>query len=44
MIKDILNLQGDTIKLLEEGLTLLLETKKGRKLVVKLNEKGKRKK
>lgn len=38
MIKDVLNLQGNDIQLLEEGYSLILETKKHRKLVVKMKE------
>lgn len=36
MIKDKLNLQGNTIKILKKGNTLFLETEKKLKLIVKL--------
>jgi len=38
MIEDRLNLQGNTIKLLKEGLTLFLETEKKLRLKVELTE------
>ncbi len=38
MIKDILNLQGNTIELLEKGHQIYLETKKGMRLRVELME------
>lgn len=38
MIKDILNLQGNDIQLLEEGCVICLETKKKLRLDIKLTE------
>ena len=38
MIKDKLHLQSNTIKLVEDGFELLLETTKKRKLLIKLKK------
>jgi len=39
MIKDRLNLQGNTLKMLEENCTLFLDTEKGLKLIVALDDR-----
>ena len=38
MIRDRLKLQGKDLELLESGHTILLETEKHRRLIVKINE------